>query len=169
MTAKTILRTPLDGEPAITFVRDGMEFAVALDEPTVDRILAGFRMPSVVSGCWIWQRAMDRDGYGATGFAGRSFRSHRISYQIARGPIPSSLEVDHLCKVRACGNPLHLEAVPPLVNLFRGGSPAVVGMRRDRCVNGHEFDGVSARGWRTCSECLRANQLRYQARRTGRA
>lgn len=63
--------------------------------------------------CWLWTAALDRHGYGVFGVAkGRgSARAHRVAYELVNGPIPGSLPLDHLCRVRACVNPAHLEPV----------------------------------------------------------
>ena len=71
-------------------------------------------------GCWIWTRKVRSDGYGvkSTGKA-TSIRAHRWTYEAYIGPIPEGLELDHLCNVRACVNPEHLEPVTREVNMAR--------------------------------------------------
>lgn len=68
--------------------------------------------------CWIWQKATRADGYGAE--QGRL--AHRSYYERCLGPIPEGLHVDHLCGVRLCVNPDHLEAVTPVVNARRSAA-----------------------------------------------
>jgi hypothetical protein len=68
-------------------------------------------------GCWIWQRGLNRvSGYG---MMGRRF-AHRFVYEREVGPIPKGMELDHLCRVGACANPDHLEAVTKSENARRG-------------------------------------------------
>jgi len=63
------------------------------------------------SGCWIWQRHLTLDGYGLKRFEGVKMGAHRAYYLIFMGPIPDGMELDHLCRRRACVNPDHLEPV----------------------------------------------------------
>lgn len=72
------------------------------------------------NGCWVWQGALDRDGYGRIGYEGRTFAAHRISYRQWVRPIPSWLQLDHLCRNPSCVNPAHLEAVTCATNIQRG-------------------------------------------------
>jgi hypothetical protein len=72
-----------------------------------------------ISPCWIWQGSPERDGYGQVRVDGVHKRAHRWYYERFVSAIPKGFEVDHLCYVRLCVNPNHLEAVPPAVNLWR--------------------------------------------------
>lgn len=69
-------------------------------------------------GCWIWTGSIDRDGYGYL-HDGRRHNAHRWTYEKFVGPIPDGLEIDHLCRVRPCVNPDHLEPVTRLENNLR--------------------------------------------------
>jgi hypothetical protein len=71
--------------------------------------------------CWIWQLSLHaRTGYGAKKTNGVSTLAHRAVYEHHVGPIPDGLELDHLCRVRACVNPAHLEPVTHKENVRRG-------------------------------------------------
>jgi hypothetical protein len=63
-------------------------------------------------GCWLWRGTLDSKGYGRFRLGGRSFHRrhfvHRISYQLAHGPIPPELLVCHHCDRPACVRPDHL-------------------------------------------------------------
>lgn len=72
------------------------------------------------NGCWIWQWSKDHKGYGLHYRDGRYDRAHRVAYERANGPIPEGLVLDHLCRVKACVNPSHLEAVEVATNNRRG-------------------------------------------------
>lgn len=96
------------------------------------------------SGCWIWI-GLKRFGYGM--FYGRQpvsgrrqyVRAHRTAYEWSRGPIPDGLELDHLCRVKACVNPDHLEPVTSRENTLRGIGPSAKNALKTHCYRGHEF------------------------------
>jgi len=72
--------------------------------------------------CWIWKLSCNMHGYGQTTKrgVGKSSLAHVIFYERKYGVIPDGLELDHLCRVRACVNPDHLEPVARMVNVQRG-------------------------------------------------
>jgi hypothetical protein len=87
------------------------------------------------SPCWVWQRSLTEKGYGrgpVPGFAGNS-RVHRATYELYVGPIPEGLVIDHLCCVKACCNPDHLEAVTDEENRRRA-APSIAVARREAIV-----------------------------------
>jgi len=65
----------------------------------------------------MWIACLDTHGYGQMSDQGRKLKAHRVSYEIAYGPIPNGLHIDHLCHNRACVRPDHLRAVTNKVNI----------------------------------------------------
>lgn len=118
--------------------------------------------PNPVTGCWEWQGHVAASGYGTFRIdSGRRGPAHRRGWELLRGPIDPGLQLDHLCRVRHCVNPDHLEPVPPRVNLAR--STAWTGPNSEaaktHCVNGHGFTPenthVTPAGHRQCRACHR--------------
>ena len=68
------------------------------------------------NGCLIWTACLNGKGYGCFSLAGTIQLAHRVAYLAAGGVIPDGWHVDHLCRVRACVEATHLEAVTPAVN-----------------------------------------------------
>jgi hypothetical protein len=81
--------------------------------------------------CWIWCLCTDGGGYGQTKVGGRAQLAHRVYYERHVGPIPDGLELDHLCRVRNCVNPDHLEPVTSAVNTQRGNSAKLTAHQAD--------------------------------------
>lgn len=84
-------------------------------------------------GCWIWLGKPTAGGYGRANRGGRYVAAHRAVYEAHRGRIPDGLELDHLCAVRMCVNPKHLEVVTHAENL-----------RRARARHPHLMDNLHA-------------------------
>lgn len=70
--------------------------------------------------CWIWLGEIAANGYGRVRLARKRLLAHRSMYEQTFGRIPDYLQVDHLCRERACINPSHFELVPQPVNVQRG-------------------------------------------------
>ena len=121
-------------------------------------------------GCWLWTASFTALSYGQFKSGGRMVPAHRWAYEHLVGPIPDGLELDHLCRVRHCVRPSHLEPVTHRENIRRGASPGAVARRTDRCQRGHSLIGAYIRpdrpGNRTCRICNAEAQRRYKARRT---
>ena len=113
-------------------------------------------------GCWRWNGHCSPEGYGTMWYRGKPTLAHRISYWHHSGAIGNGLELDHLCRVRDCVNPKHLEAVTRRDNQRRGYSITGRNARKQHCLKGHPFDntntGPSSRGGRRCRTCTRESQ-----------
>ena len=85
--------------------------------------------------CWLWTGSINNAGYGRIARSGDGVGglAHRISYELEAGPIPAGLEIDHLCRVRACVNPAHLEPVTRAENVRRAAAAIT------HCRQGHEY------------------------------
>lgn len=85
----------------------------------MERFLANV-LPEPNSGCWLWLGCLNRKGYAQIGLGPKVLRAHRFAFELFRGPLSASLDIDHLCRVRCCVNPHHLEPVTHRENCKRG-------------------------------------------------
>ena len=119
-------------------------------------------------GCWRWPGAKNSTGYGMVRVGKKVVYAHRYAYELEIGPIPEGLTIDHLCRVRLCVNPAHLEPVTQSENVLRGQAPPALNAVKTHCKRGHEFTeentGKASSGGRMCIECHRTTN-RDRARR----
>lgn len=98
---------------------------------------------------------------------GRLVRAHRFSYERAVGPIPAGLQIDHLCRVRACVNPAHLEPVTCGENVRRSWAAMPRKPPKTHCVHGHAYTPenthIRKNGAYACLACNAIRCRRYQA------
>lgn len=121
-----------------------------------------------MSGCWIWTGALSGGGYAQAGINRKTVYVHRLAYEAFRGCVPAGQTIDHLCRVRCCVNPWHMEAVSPRENVLRGVSAPAMLARKTHCKYGHLLSGpnlyLMPRGQgRQCRKC------RYDRNTRGRA
>lgn len=121
------------------------------------------------SGCWLWRGCTDgtpsREGYALLTIDYKIYKAHRVSYEAHVGPIPEGLQLDHLCRVRRCVNPKHLEPVTAAENLRRA---AIHATRVTECPYGHQYDEsntyvVPTTGDRQCRSCRRVRDVLWRA------
>lgn len=123
--------------------------------------------------CWEWQAGKTSDGYGVFNVeidgVWIALRAHRVVYELFIGPIPEGLDIDHLCRNRACSNPDHMEPVTRGENTLRSPlTPSANNARKTHCLNGHEFTpentfrqwGKGGRGCRACKREYQRNWMR---------
>lgn len=121
------------------------------------------RVEKQPNGCWLWLRGKCQ-GYGTFWDGRRHARAHRYAYEVAVGPIPAGLELDHLCRNRACVNPMHLEPVERRTNILRGVAFTAENARLTHCPKGHPYAGTNLYlrpdgAHRECRTCRKAEQL----------
>lgn len=112
---------------------------------TIAERLAHWTEVDPSTGCHLWAGGRNNVGYALVSIPGRDRKrtAHRAAYELAKGPIPAGMTLDHLCRVRHCINPDHLEAVTQAENNRRARE-----WRRTatHCPAGHEYVDT----WRRC-------------------
>lgn len=138
-----------------------------LDKPSVEeRFFA--HVSEGPGGCWLFDKSNDK-GYAAFNVDSTPIEGHLWCYRFLIGEVPDGLTLDHLCRVRCCVNPWHLDPVPHRVNILRGVGPAAVNAKRTQCVNGHPFTRantyVTPNGRRQCRACraIRSDAYRHRS------
>ena len=125
--------------------------------------------------CWPWVGSKSVTGYGKIRKGAKNegtVLAHRVAFELAFGPIPDGLVLDHLCRVRHCVNPAHLEPVTSVENVMRGKNPPAMNALKTHCPEGHPFDGTNTyvyQGHRQCRRCrCRREILRKKRKRASR-
>ena len=124
--------------------------------------------PEPNTGCWLWM-SYTSDGYGRTTISGKFKLTHRIAFEAIFGPVPDGLVLDHLCRVRSCVNPSHLEIVTHRENILRGEGLAAKAAVRDTCARGHSLSDAPTRRdgrSRICRECSNRRNREYRKRKS---
>lgn len=112
--------------------------------------------------CWLWTASLNNGGYG--NIAGKkngkpfAFKAHIVAYAAVNGPIPKGLTLDHLCRVRNCVNPSHLEPVTLRINILRGRGVGVINASKTHCPAGHVLspDNIyQSGGSKQCKICTK--------------
>lgn len=125
--------------------------------------------------CWFWTGYIHtRTGYGRISMGGRRGpvrEAHRVAWELTYGSVPNGLELDHLCRVRHCVRPTHLEAVTHLVNTRRGMTAEVARARqlaKTHCPQNHPYDGtnlvIDEKGRRRCRTCRNTQRRQRSAK-----
>ena len=120
--------------------------------------------------CVVWPGQIDRYGYGriTPSRPGATRKAHRVVYERLIGHIPTGMQIDHLCRNRACVNPAHLEPVTHHENALRGAAARSGVNPLTHCPNGHlrtpenTYDDGTHVG--RCRQCNAIAQARCKAR-----
>ena len=150
------------------------------NKPLIERFEDKY-IPITESGCWIWIAALysEINGKGYAHFWNKEHHisGHRFAYEHYRGPIPKGMHIDHLCRVRCCVNPWHLELVTCKENIRRGASSkesvhfikplASFQKNKKVCKKGHPYSGDNVyfrkdRYGRECKKCQKIAQDTFQ-------
>jgi hypothetical protein len=128
-------------------------------------------IPEPNSGCWLWFGANNGVGYGHVWSGKKRRYAHRLAYETLIEKIPTGLDLDHLCRVRCCCNPAHLQPVSRKENARRGECGLVSGEQqraKTHCKHGHPFTDENTYrvgGRRQCRACKRLGARRDRLRR----
>lgn len=140
---------------------------------SVEHRLLKYMRVDAATNCWVWIGALSEGGYARLCVNNRDTRAHRAAYELFVGPVPDGLQIDHLCRVRNCINPAHLEAVTGSENCRRGTVGDHIADRqraKTHCPRGHEYSGENLAFWknsgrvgRKCRACESARGKRRHA------
>ena len=140
---------------------------------TIDRFWAKVNK---TDSCWLWTGYCNPKGYGRITVNYKPMFTHRWSYENFIGPIPNGLVLDHLCQIKNCVNPEHLEPVTNKTNLIRGEvgkKNATHHKAKTHCRNGHKYTKENTAYWnrisrgvltRKCLICYNNTQERYTSK-----
>ena len=125
--------------------------------PVLERILTRCAIECTsedLGPCWLSTYA-PTNGYPGVQVSGCRRYVHVVAYELLVGPVPEGLELDHLCRVRHCFNPDHLEPVTHAENIRRAPR-----WNPERCPAGHEYtpDNIEKDRTLRCKTCRQIRQ-----------
>jgi len=106
--------------------------------------------------CWEWTGYRNDRGYGVKYYQNKSRLAHNVIFQLFYKILEPGQECDHLCRVRHCVNPMHIEAVTHAVNTLRGIGPTAINAQKTHCPKGHELtpdNTMVNKNRRRCRSC----------------
>ncbi len=114
----------------------------------------------LIGPCHVFRGHKGRDGYGRVGVSGKCVDVHVVAWEREVGERTEGLEIDHLCRVRACCNVDHLREVTHRQNMVENSdTPSAINAKKTHCLHGHPFDDANTylfRGRRRC--CRQCNR-----------
>ena len=119
--------------------------------------------------CWLWLPKKERNGYGRVRVNNKRLGVHVVSYLLTGKNIPNGMVIDHLCRVRHCVNPQHLEVVTRGENVLRGNGVTAQHAKQTHCKRGHPFNNANTlriKNGRDCKSCNRIRQKEYMDRKS---
>ena len=108
----------------------------------------------------------DKRGYGRVSNRSGTALVHKYVWELANGPVPKGLELDHQCMIKSCCNEKHLRAVTHQVNATENvsGSHWQINIAKTHCPQGHEYTAINTRlrpgNGRGCKQCGREQKQR---------
>jgi len=103
------------------------------------------KVNKIKGGCWEWTAALDDAGRPMFhGDDGKLIRAYRYSYELAYGPIPEGMVIDHVCKNVKCVNPSpkHIRLATNRQNAIENSvSVAAINHAKTQCIHGHPLTG----------------------------
>lgn len=145
----------------MTATSTGLDFVIE-HRPMAERFWSKVDRPSE-DGCWLWTASAQSGGYGQIRVGRGPKLAHRVAWELAWGPIPAGLTVDHLCFRPLCVNPAHLRL---LTNVENAGNQRKA--TAPACRRGHPWTPENTsyrRGVRRCRQCSRASARKNYRRR----
>jgi len=139
-------------------------------EPVIAYRFAECPNPKLKGPCHVWYGSIQKGGYGSISYKGKHMLAHRYVWEQTNGPIPSGLEIDHMCRVRSCCNADHLRVVTHKVNTTENSySVGAKNKPKTHCPSGHAYDASNTRinkaGSRVCCQCQRDHGRKSYAKR----
>lgn len=122
-----------------------------------------------ITGCHLWTKYIDRDGYSRFWAQGKKWYAHVWAWTQKNGPVPEGEELDHFkCDTRWCVNDEHVRPATHRENLLRSNSNiASVNAAKEACDDGHAFDDENTYwhdGKRRCRKCAARYAREQRAR-----